>query len=113
MPRRLSAGGLVEFVVEVLKPITSVGVQWKWRITQMTTECEHMLMELEEKVGKWRSAGDAVQNPMASQREKSDFKMIEEDYLALQRLDILEILISPRLPVERMIERFVAVYPLC
>ena len=51
----------------------------------MTTECEHMLTELEEKVGKWRSAGDAVQYPMASEREKSDFKMIEEEYLALQR----------------------------
>jgi len=51
----------------------------------MTTECEHMLAELEEKVGKWKSAAEAAEKPEASEREKADFKIIGEEYLGLQR----------------------------
>jgi hypothetical protein len=49
------------------------------------TECEHMLTELQEKVTKWKSAGEAAQKPTASEREKSDFRMVEEEYMALER----------------------------
>jgi hypothetical protein len=51
----------------------------------MTTECEHMLAELEEKIGKWKSAAEAAGKPEASEREMADFKIIEEEYLGLQR----------------------------
>jgi hypothetical protein len=47
------------------------------------TECERLLMELEDKVAKWRSAREASQKPDASEREKSDFKIVEGEYLGL------------------------------
>jgi hypothetical protein len=64
--------------------LLQVGVHKKSEGAKMT-ECEHMLSELQEKVTKWKSAGEAARKPSASVREKSDFKMIEEEYFALER----------------------------
>jgi hypothetical protein len=49
------------------------------------TECDHMLTELEEKILKWQSARDAGGSDSASDREKADFKIAEEEYLGLQQ----------------------------
>jgi len=51
----------------------------------MTTECEHMLAELEEKILKWQIAREAGEKADASDREKADLKMVEEEYLGLQQ----------------------------
>jgi hypothetical protein len=51
----------------------------------MTTECEHMLAELEEKILKWQSAREAGEKADASDREKADLKTVEEEYLGLQQ----------------------------
>jgi hypothetical protein len=48
------------------------------------TECERLLMVLEDKVAKWRSARVASQKPGASNRETSDFRIVEGEYLGLQ-----------------------------
>ena len=49
------------------------------------TECEHMLTELEEKILKWQSAQDAGERASASDREKADLKMAQEDLLGFQQ----------------------------
>jgi hypothetical protein len=49
------------------------------------TECGHMLTELEEKILKWRSARECGEKADASDREKADLKMVEEEYLGLQQ----------------------------
>jgi hypothetical protein len=48
------------------------------------TECERLLMELEDKVAKWRSAREASQKPGASNQETSDFGTVQGEYLGLQ-----------------------------
>lgn len=47
------------------------------------TECESMLKELEEKATRLESAAKAAKAPGASEREISDCKMIEQEYMAL------------------------------
>jgi hypothetical protein len=49
------------------------------------TECDRMLTELEEKILKWQSAREAGGKADASDREKADLKMAEEEYLGLQQ----------------------------
>ena len=49
------------------------------------TECENMLKELEEKATKLASAAKAAKAPGASEREISDCKMIEQEYMGLHR----------------------------
>ena len=49
------------------------------------TECEHMLTALEEKILKWQSAREAGEKDDASDREKADLKLAQEDYLGLQQ----------------------------
>ena len=49
------------------------------------TDCEHMLTELEEKILKWQSAREAGEKADASDREKADLKMAEEEYLGFQQ----------------------------
>ena len=49
------------------------------------TVCDHMLTELEEKILKWQSARDAGEKAEASDREKADLKMIQEELLGLQQ----------------------------
>jgi hypothetical protein len=49
------------------------------------TECDHMLTELEEKILKWQSAREAGEKDDASDREKADLKIAEEEYLGLQQ----------------------------
>jgi hypothetical protein len=44
-----------------------------------------MLTELEEKILKWRSARECGGKADASDREKADLKMVEEEYLGLQQ----------------------------
>jgi hypothetical protein len=41
-------------------------------------------MELEDKVAKWGSAREASQKPGASNREISDFRTVQGEYLGLQ-----------------------------
>jgi hypothetical protein len=50
------------------------------------TECDHMLTELEEKILKWQGARDAGEKDSASDREKADLKMAQEDLLGFQQL---------------------------
>jgi hypothetical protein len=49
------------------------------------TECDHMLMELGEKILKWQSARECGEKADASDREKADLKIAEEEYFALQQ----------------------------
>ena len=49
------------------------------------TECESMLKELEEKATRLASAQKAADAPGAGAREKSDCKMIEQEYMGLHR----------------------------
>jgi hypothetical protein len=49
------------------------------------TECESMLKELEEKATMLASAQKAADAPGAGEREKSDCKMIEQEYMGLHR----------------------------
>ena len=49
------------------------------------TECDRMLTELEEKILKWQSAREAGEKANASDREKADLKMAQEEYLGLQQ----------------------------
>jgi hypothetical protein len=49
------------------------------------TECEHMLTALEEKILKWQSAREAGEKADASDREKADLKLAQEEYLGLQQ----------------------------
>ena len=49
------------------------------------TECDHMLTELEEKILKWQSARECGEKDDASDREKADLKIAEEEYLGLQQ----------------------------
>jgi len=44
-----------------------------------------MLTELEEKILKWQSAQDAGERASASDREKADLKMAQEDLLGFQQ----------------------------
>ena len=67
----------------------------------MTTECEHMLAELEEKILKWQSAREAGEKADASDREKADLKMVEEEYLAFNNGS--ENAFSRRVPSKRRI----------
>ena len=49
------------------------------------TECESMLKELEEKATRLASAAKAAKAPGASEREISDGKMIEQEYMGLHK----------------------------
>ena len=49
------------------------------------TECENMLKELEEKATRLASAAKAAKAPGASEREISDCKMIEQEYMGLHK----------------------------
>ena len=49
------------------------------------TECESMLKELEEKATRMRSAREAAEAPGAGEREVSDCKMIEQEYMGLHK----------------------------
>jgi hypothetical protein len=49
------------------------------------TECESMLKELEEKATMLASAAKAAKTPGASEREISDCKMIEQEYMGLHK----------------------------
>ena len=49
------------------------------------TECESMLKELEEKATRLASAAKAAKAPGASEREKSDCKMLEQEYMGLHK----------------------------
>lgn len=49
------------------------------------TECESMLKELEEKATRLASAAKAAKAPGASEREISDCKMIEQEYMGLHK----------------------------
>ena len=49
------------------------------------TECESMLKELEEKAARLASAAKAARAPGASEREISDCKMIEQEYMGLHK----------------------------
>jgi hypothetical protein len=49
------------------------------------TECENMLKELEEKATMLASAAKAAKTPGASEREISDCKMIEQEYMGLHK----------------------------
>jgi hypothetical protein len=49
------------------------------------TECESMLKELEEKAARMQSARKAAKAPGASQREVSDCKMLEQEYMGLHK----------------------------
>ena len=49
------------------------------------TECESMLKELEEKAAKLASAAKAAKATGASEREISDCKMIEQEYMGLHK----------------------------
>ena len=49
------------------------------------TECENMLKELEEKATRLASAAKAAKAPGASEREISDCKMIEQEYMGLRK----------------------------
>jgi hypothetical protein len=49
------------------------------------TECESMLKELEEKAARLASACKAAKAPGASEREVSDCKMIEQEYMGLHK----------------------------
>jgi hypothetical protein len=49
------------------------------------TECESMLKELEEKATRLASAQKAADAPGAGEREKSDCKMIEQEYMGLHK----------------------------
>ena len=49
------------------------------------TECESMLKELEEKAARLESACSAAKAQGASEREVSDCKMIEQEYMGLHK----------------------------
>lgn len=49
------------------------------------TECESMLKELEEKAARLASAVKAAKAPGATEREISDGKMIEQEYMGLHK----------------------------
>ena len=49
------------------------------------TECESMLRELEEKATMLASATKAAKAPGAGEREISDSKMIEQEYMGLYK----------------------------
>jgi hypothetical protein len=49
------------------------------------TECESMLKELEEKATRLASAAKAAKAAGASEREISDCKMIEQEYMGLHK----------------------------
>ena len=49
------------------------------------TECESMLKELEEMATQLASAMKAAKAPGASEREISDCKMIEQEYMGLHK----------------------------
>lgn len=49
------------------------------------TDCESMLKELEEKATRMRSARKAAKAPGAGEREVSDCKMIEQEYIGLHK----------------------------
>jgi hypothetical protein len=49
------------------------------------TECDHMLTELEEKILKWQSAREAEEKAEASDREKADLKMVQEELLGFKQ----------------------------
>ncbi|MBY0323427.1 MAG: hypothetical protein K2X72_32210 [Reyranella sp.] len=49
------------------------------------TECESMLKELEEKAIRMQSARKAAKAPGASEREVSDCKMLEQEYMGLHK----------------------------
>ena len=49
------------------------------------TECESMLKELEEKAARMQSARKAAKAPGASEREVSDCKMLEQEYMGLHK----------------------------
>jgi hypothetical protein len=49
------------------------------------TECESMLKELEEKAARMQSAQKAAKAPDAGEREISDSKMIEQEYMGLHK----------------------------
>ncbi len=49
------------------------------------TECESMLKELEEKATRMQSARKAATAPGASERDVSDCKMIEQEYMGLHK----------------------------
>jgi hypothetical protein len=49
------------------------------------TECEGMMKELEEKATRLASAAKTAKAPGASEREISDCKMIEQEYMGLHK----------------------------
>jgi hypothetical protein len=49
------------------------------------TESDRMLTELGEKIIKWQSARECGEKDDASDREKADLKIAEEEYLGLQQ----------------------------
>ena len=49
------------------------------------TECDHMLTELVEKILKWQGARDAGEKDSASDREKADLKMAQDELLGFQQ----------------------------
>ena len=49
------------------------------------TGCDHMLTDLEEKTSKWKSARDAAEKANASERDTADFKIMDAEYLGLQK----------------------------
>ena len=49
------------------------------------TECESKLKELEEKAARMQSAQKAAKAPGASEREISDCKMLEQEYMGLHK----------------------------
>ena len=49
------------------------------------TECDRMLTELGEKIIKWQSARECGEKDDASDREKADLRIAEEEYLGLQQ----------------------------
>jgi hypothetical protein len=49
------------------------------------TECERLLKELEEKAIRVQSAQRAARASNAGERERSDLKMLEQEYAALRQ----------------------------